>query len=169
MALIACIVVFELLQSSTALKNLGPWVPGPRVLGSLGPRSSGPGSSVYSVPCRFSFLRKHCQTQLILISRRMKVIAVSICVAFCLRLTVGQVQLRVYRGTLVHSRVLEQIEVLEDHLLGFDENNLGEVSTCIVKSILMYICFVCVVFPMISCGLAKHCTRTFRLEVQLSV
>ena len=25
-------------------------VPGPRVLGSLGPRSSGPGSSVYSVP-----------------------------------------------------------------------------------------------------------------------
>ena len=81
----------------------------------------------------------------------------------------GQVQLRVYRGTLVHSRVLEQIEVLEDHLLGFDENNLGEVSTCIVKSILMYICFVCVVFPMISCGLAKHCTRTFRLEVQLSV
>ena len=55
MALIACIVVFELLQSNTALKNLGPWVPvlgspvlgssGPRVLGSSGPRvlgSSGP-------------------------------------------------------------------------------------------------------------------------------
>ena len=60
LALIACIVVFELLQSNTALKNLGPWVPGPPVLGSLGPGSlgpgslgpwsSGPGSSVYSVP-----------------------------------------------------------------------------------------------------------------------
>ena len=59
----------------------------------------------------------------------MKLIAVSICVALCLGLTVGQVQLRVYRGTLVHSRILEQIEVLQDHLLGFDENNLGEVST----------------------------------------
>ena len=40
----------------------------------------------------------------------------------------GQVQLRVYRGTLVHSRVLERIEVLQDYLLGFDEN-LGEVSS----------------------------------------
>ena len=57
----------------------------------------------------------------------MKLIALSICVALCLELTVGQVQLRVYRGTLVHSRVLEQIEVLQDHLLGFDENNLGEI------------------------------------------
>ena len=27
----------------------------------------------------------------------------------------------------MHSRVLEQIEVLQDHLLGFDENNLGEI------------------------------------------
>ena len=52
LALIACIVVFELLQSNTALKNLGPWVPGPWVLGSLGPWSSGPGSSVYSVPVK---------------------------------------------------------------------------------------------------------------------
>ena len=70
-----------------------------------------------------------------MISGRMKVIAVSICVALCLRLTMGQVQLRVYRGTLVHSRELEQIEVLQDHLLGFDEN-LGEVSAtaCIVQS-----------------------------------
>ena len=58
----------------------------------------------------------------------MKLIAVSICVALCLGLTMGQVQLRVYRGTLVHSRVLEQIEILQDHLLGFDENSLGEVS-----------------------------------------
>ena len=58
----------------------------------------------------------------------MNLSAVSIFVVLCLGLTVGQVQLRVYRGTLVHSRVLEQIEVLQDHLLGFDENNLGEVS-----------------------------------------
>ena len=49
-------------------------------------------------------------------------------VALCLGLTVAQVQLRVYRGTLVHSRVLQEIEILQDHLLGFDENNLGEVS-----------------------------------------
>ena len=59
----------------------------------------------------------------------MKLSALSIFfVALCLGLTVGQVQLRVYRGTLVHSRVLEQIEILQNHLLGFDESNLGEVS-----------------------------------------
>ena len=45
-----------------------------------------------------------------------------------LELTVAQVQLKVYRGTLVHSRELKQIEVLQDHLLGFDANNRGEVS-----------------------------------------
>ena len=66
----------------------------------------------------------------------MNLSAVSICVALCLGLTVGQVQLRVYRGTLVHSRVLEEIEVLQDHLLGFDENNLGEVSNyCMLQCI----------------------------------
>ena len=59
----------------------------------------------------------------------MNLSAVSIFAALCLGLTVGEVQLRVYRGTLVHSRVLEEINVLEDHLLGFDENNLGEVSS----------------------------------------
>ena len=74
----------------------------------------------------------------------MKVIAVSICVALCLGLTMGQVQLRVYRGTLVHSRVLEQIEVLEDHLLGFDENNLGEVSTCIYSKKFFHVYLLCV-------------------------
>ena len=58
----------------------------------------------------------------------MKLSALSTFVALCLELTVAQVQLRVYRGTLVHSRVLEEIEVLQDYLLGFDENNLGEVS-----------------------------------------
>ena len=58
----------------------------------------------------------------------MRLSALSIFVVLCLGLTVGQVQLRVYRGTLVHSRVLERIEILQDHLLGFDANNLGEVS-----------------------------------------
>ena len=59
----------------------------------------------------------------------MNLSALSICVALiCLGLTVGHVQLTVYRGTLVHSRVLKQIEILQDHLLGIDENNLGEVS-----------------------------------------
>ena len=58
----------------------------------------------------------------------MNLSAASIFVALFLGLAVGQVQLRVYRGTLVHSRVLEQIEVLQDYLLGFDEN-LGEVSS----------------------------------------
>ena len=66
----------------------------------------------------------------------MKVVAVIVCLSVCLGLTVGQVQLRVYRGTLVHSRVLEEIEVLQDHLLGFDENNLGEVSNyCMLQCI----------------------------------
>ena len=57
----------------------------------------------------------------------MNLSTVILCLSVCLGLTVGQVQLRVYRGTLVHSRILEQIEVLQDYLLGFDEN-LGEVS-----------------------------------------
>ena len=97
----------------------------------------------------------------------MKLIAVSICVALYLGLTVGQVQLRVYRGTLVHSRVLEQIEVLQDHLLGFDENNLGEVSaaTCSTFSFLTY-SVAYVVLPIMGCGRAKNRTRlvTIRLE-----
>ena len=96
----------------------------------------------------------------------MKLIAVSICVAMalCLGLTVGQVQLRVYRGTLVHSRILEQIEVLQDHLLGFDENNLGEVSivqsvSCIPITALRVLSSPSsVVVAIISCGLTKHCT-----------
>ena len=59
---------------------------------------------------------------------KLKLNTVIICVALCLGMTAGQMQLRVYRGTLVHSRVSEQIEVLQDYLLGFDANNLGEVS-----------------------------------------
>ena len=64
----------------------------------------------------------------------MNLSAVIVFVTLCLGLTVGQVQLRVYRGTLVHSRVLERIEILQDHLIGFDENNLGEVSAAVATS-----------------------------------
>ena len=61
-----------------------------------------------------------------------------ICVALCLGLTVGQIQLRVYRGTLVHSRELTQIEVLQDHLLGYDANNHGEVSVAACLSVAIH-------------------------------
>ena len=37
-------------------------------------------------------------------------------------------QLKVFRGTLVHSRVRTEMEVLEDHLLGINESNYGTVS-----------------------------------------
>ena len=37
-------------------------------------------------------------------------------------------QLKVFRGTLVHSRVRTEMEVLEDYLIGVDENNYGRVS-----------------------------------------
>ena len=63
---------------------------------------------------------------------------VIICVVLCLGLTVGQIQLRVYRGTLVHSRELKQIEVLQDHLLGYDANNHGEVSVAACLSVHMH-------------------------------
>jgi len=38
-------------------------------------------------------------------------------------------QLKVFQGTLVHSRVRTEMEVLQDYLIGFDENDLGRVST----------------------------------------
>ena len=37
-------------------------------------------------------------------------------------------QLKVFRGTLVHSRVRTEMEVLEDYLIGIDRNNYGTVS-----------------------------------------
>ena len=37
-------------------------------------------------------------------------------------------QLKVFRGTLVHSRVRTEMEFLEDYLIGIDENNYGTVS-----------------------------------------
>ena len=36
--------------------------------------------------------------------------------------------MRVFRGRLVHCKVPERIEVLEDHLIGFEERELGRVS-----------------------------------------
>ena len=41
-------------------------------------------------------------------------------------------QLKVFRGTLVHSRVRTEMEVLEDFLIGFNESNLGRVSSNIL-------------------------------------
>ena len=53
---------------------------------------------------------------------------------FLLILTAGltvatATQLKVFRGTLVHSRVRTEMEVLQDHVIGFDEDNSGRVST----------------------------------------
>ena len=35
--------------------------------------------------------------------------------------------MKVYRGLLVHCLVLEKIELLQDHLIGFDEETGGQV------------------------------------------
>ena len=37
-------------------------------------------------------------------------------------------QLKVFRGTVVHSRIPTEMEVLEDYLIGFNESNYGTVS-----------------------------------------
>ena len=37
-------------------------------------------------------------------------------------------QLKVFRGTLVHSRVRTEMEVLENYLIGINESNYGTVS-----------------------------------------
>ena len=37
-------------------------------------------------------------------------------------------QLKVFRGTLVHSRVRTEMEMLEDYLIGINEGNYGTVS-----------------------------------------
>ena len=42
-------------------------------------------------------------------------------------------QLKVFRGTLVHSRVRTEIEMLEDYLIGFNESNYGTVSCYIYR------------------------------------
>ena len=61
--------------------------------------------------------------------------AAILCVVLYLELTVAQNQLQVYRGNLVHSRELQQIDVLQDYLLGFDANNRGEVMSTACRSI----------------------------------
>ena len=65
----------------------------------------------------------------------MKMRAAILCVVLYLELTAAQNQLQVYRGNLIHSRELKQIEVLQDYLLGFDANNRGEVSATACRSI----------------------------------
>ena len=47
---------------------------------------------------------------------------------YCLVVTVAAAQVKVFRGTLVHSRVRTEMEVLEDYLIGIDESNYGTVS-----------------------------------------
>ena len=69
-----------------------------------------------------------------------------------LELTAAQIQLQVYRGNLVHSRELQQIEVLQDYLLGFDGNG-GEVcATACMRS-------------KVKCGISE---KTLRLQTLLA-
>lgn len=35
--------------------------------------------------------------------------------------------MRVFRGRLVHCKVLEKVEILEDYLIGFEEKENGKV------------------------------------------
>ena len=42
----------------------------------------------------------------------------------------------VFRGTIVHSRVLTEMEVLPDHLIGIDVNDLGRVTLHVVSNTL---------------------------------
>ena len=46
---------------------------------------------------------------------------------FAVSVTTAQIRLNVFRGTLVHSRVRTELEVLPDHLIGIDVNDLGRV------------------------------------------
>jgi len=48
--------------------------------------------------------------------------------------TTGQIRLNVFRGTLVHSRVRTEMEVLPDHLIGIDVNDLGRVRLHVVSN-----------------------------------
>ena len=50
------------------------------------------------------------------------------CLAVAVAAAQTPTQLKVFRGTLVHSRVRTEMEVLEDYLLGMDVSNYGRVS-----------------------------------------
>ena len=53
---------------------------------------------------------------------------------FAVSVTTGQIRLSVFRGTLVHSRVRTEMEVLPDHLIGIDVNDLGRVRLHVVSN-----------------------------------
>ena len=55
-------------------------------------------------------------------------LAAAIAAAQTPSITYAPTQLKVFRGTLVHSKVPTEMEVLEDYLLGMDESNNGRVS-----------------------------------------
>ena len=63
------------------------------------------------------------------------IITIYIAAAPCMELVETKSQskkMRVIRGRLVHCRVPEKIESLEDHLIGFDEKDHGTVGASIV-------------------------------------
>ena len=51
---------------------------------------------------------------------------------FAVSVTTAQMRLNVFRGTLVHSRV--RTEVLPDHVIGIDVNDLGRVRLHVVSN-----------------------------------
>ena len=69
-------------------------------------------------------------------------------------------QLKVFRGTLVHSRVRTEMEVLQDHVIGFDANNSGRVSTNIKWLPQSRRCCVYVsVVPILTVALTTRCLK----------
>ena len=52
------------------------------------------------------------------------------CLVAAVAVSPAHTQLKVFRGTLVHSRIRTEIEVLEDYLIGIDRDNYGTVSQC---------------------------------------
>ena len=50
------------------------------------------------------------------------------CLVVAIAAAQTSMQLKVFRGTLVHSRVRTEMAVLEDYLLGINESNYGAVS-----------------------------------------
>jgi len=53
---------------------------------------------------------------------------------FAVSVTTAQMRLNVFRGTLVHSRVRTEMEVLPDHVIGIDVNDLGRVRLHVVSN-----------------------------------